>query len=252
MMAQERDKITISGPAGPTRLASELCAVTRHLQGALSTGQDNILDAQTMDQAVELNAVIANLMANARMARRKIKDQEARIAELERTATTDELTRVLNRRGFVSEFRRALGRARRHGEEGVLIYLDLDGFKPVNDSFGHAAGDEVLRRVGLILNESVREADSVARIGGDEFCVLLVNTSCYEGIKRAEELNHRLNDAFVHWKGRMIAVRATIGIQGYGQGDEVEKILGCADAAMYRIKQIKESTALSRNRFAGV
>lgn len=262
VMFQVDDQTSTTGTAGSAKLADELRAIAERLQAAVSGAPGQTQDAQPRDsqprdsqpqdsqpqdaQTGELEAAIANLKARAREAGRKIKHQEARIAQLERTSTTDELTNVLNRRGFEREFHRALRRAQRHGEEGILIYLDLDAFKQVNDSHGHAAGDEVLRQVGRILNESVRQADSVARIGGDEFCVLLVDTSRYDGIKRAEELNHKLNDAFVHWNGCMIAVRATIGIQAYGQGDEAEKVLGCADAAMYLIKQIKESTAMDR------
>lgn len=241
-MFQKNDQTSTTSAAGSAKLADELWAIAERLHGAARGAQGQIRDVQTL----ELDAVMANLKARAGEVGRKIKCQEARIAQLERTSITDELTNVLNRRGFEREFRRVLRRSQRSGEEGVLIYLDLDDFKLVNDRFGHAAGDEVLRQVGRILNDSVRQADSVARIGGDEFCVLLVDTSRHDGINRAEELNRKLNDTAVQWNGCMIAVCGTIGIQAYGRGDEVEKILGCADAAMYRIKQIKESISMCR------
>jgi diguanylate cyclase (GGDEF)-like protein len=188
----------------------------------------------------QLMAAIAQLKSAARATERKLADQKTRITHLEQISTTDELTGILNRRGFEEEFRRVLARARRQGEEGVLVYVDLDGFKPVNDRFGHAAGDEVLRRVAGILVESVRGSDSVARIGGDEFCVLLVKTSRQDGCERAETLNRALNSATVRWNERRIAVRASFGLQAFSARDNAKELLNSADAAMYRIKRFKE------------
>jgi len=106
-------------------------------------------------------------------AERRIAELLDRVANLEETASTDDLTQVLNRRGFRAELERALAAAGRYGIKGMLIFIDLDGFKDVNDDHGHAAGDHILRTVACILNENVRETDYVARLGGDEFAILL-------------------------------------------------------------------------------
>ena len=97
------------------------------------------------------------LLSEAESLRKTVDEQTDRIAHLEALATTDELTGTLNRRGFEEELDRLLARAERKNEEGVLVYVDLDGFKPVNDTFGHAAGDEVLRQVARVLTENVRD-----------------------------------------------------------------------------------------------
>ena len=175
----------------------------------------------------------------ASQAERRMAEQRRRIARLERLAATDELTGALNRRGFESALKRHLAEARRHGEPGVLVIVDLDGFKPINDTHGHRAGDEVLRRVARLLVDSVRETDYVGRLGGDEFAVLLTRTSHLDGIDRAEGLDRRLNGMGVAWDGRMIAPRASFGIQTYSPGDDSAELIGQADEAMYRIKRAR-------------
>ena len=175
----------------------------------------------------------------ALQAERRMAEQQRRIARLERLAATDELTGALNRRGFESALKRHLALARRHDEPGVLVIVDLDGFKPINDTYGHRAGDEVLRRVARLLMDSVRETDYVGRLGGDEFAVLLTRTSHLDGIDRAESLDRRVNGMRVAWDGRMIAPRASFGIQTYGPGDNGAELIGQADEAMYRIKRAR-------------
>jgi diguanylate cyclase (GGDEF)-like protein len=99
--------------------------------------------------------------------------QSHRIAYLEALSVTDELTGLLNRRGFEEAFRRSLVASGRYGDEGVLIVCDLDDFKTVNDRYGHFAGDAVLRQAGQLLRTQIRDTDFVARLGGDEFAVVL-------------------------------------------------------------------------------
>ena len=207
-------------------------------------------DAQPSYREAAEAALEAAVQAERRMA-----GQRERIARLERLAATDELTGVLNRRGFESALKRHLAEAQRHDESGVLVIVDLDGFKPINDTYGHRAGDEVLRRVARLLVDSVRETDYVGRLGGDEFAVLLTRTSHLDGIDRAESLDRRLNGMCVAWDGRTIAPRASFGIQTYSPGDDSEELVGQADEAMYRIKraraQLGNGRANPRQRSAG-
>ena len=119
-----------------------------------------------MRLAAEVDALAAQLEAS-----------RARITELEARIDIDPLTDILNRRGFERELKRSLAYVKRYGTSAALIYLDLDGFKPVNDRHGHAAGDAVLKAVAAALVRSVRASDVVARIGGDEFAVLLWNVT---------------------------------------------------------------------------
>lgn len=231
-----------NGPFQTMNLVARVEDLSTRLPRLLARARDGVgADAAETDQR-DLTTALEALIGAAQAAEHKIGEQETWISNLEQMATTDELTGVLNRRGFEGEFRRVLARARRHGEEGILIFVDLDGFKPINDTYGHAAGDQVLRQVARTLSESVRDTDSVARMGGDEFCVLLVKTSRYAGVARAEALKRQINNAFVDWDGRQIAVRASFGIQAFGAEDSAKELLSNADAAMYRIKRIKEQT----------
>lgn len=170
-------------------------------------------------------------------AARRIIDLERQILRLQTLAVTDDLTGLLNRRGFRKELDRFVALARRHGETGVLAFVDLDGFKVVNDNYGHAAGDEVLRRVGAGLRRAVRKTDVVVRLGGDEFAVLLVRADRDGGRRRARAIERMLNALTVMWRGTPIGVCASVGIETFGPGDDSEAVIARADAAMYAAKQ---------------
>ncbi len=166
-----------------------------------------------------------------------LKEQNKRIADLENLATTDALTRVLNKRGFEDCLVHELSVARRHGVGGVLIFVDLDEFKPVNDTYGHAAGDEVLRTVANLLRGHIRDTDYIGRLGGDEFAILLPRSNKRNGVRRAEDLDRKLNNAYASWDGKQIALKASCGVHMYAAQAEVGELLEAADAAMYKIKQ---------------
>jgi len=170
---------------------------------------------------------------------RMLNHQSLRITEMERLACTDELTGAYNRRGFQQEFERIIAAANRYRETGVLIYVDLDGFKPINDTYGHAAGDHVLCEVVRALHENVRPHDLVARLGGDEFAILLTRTDWDNGLERAEILKHILNTKYVNWNGKHIAVRASLGFQRFGPDDCHKNLLIKADSAMYEAKRVR-------------
>ena len=101
----------------------------------------------------------------------------SRMAALETRAEIDPLTDLVNRRGLERELKRALAYVKRYETSAVLVYIDLDGFKAINDRHGHAAGDAVLKAVAMVLARQVRASDLVARLGGDEFVVLLWNST---------------------------------------------------------------------------
>ena len=124
--------------------------------------------APSRSSFMRLAAEVEALAAQLKFSRERIADLEARV-------DIDSLTDVLNRRGFERELKRSLAYVKRYGTSAALIYVDLDGFKPVNDRHGHAAGDAVLKAVAAALLRHVRASDVVARIGGDEFAVLLWN-----------------------------------------------------------------------------
>ncbi len=168
---------------------------------------------------------------------RHLQKQDKRISELENLATTDALTRAMNRRGFEECLAHELSVARRHGVGGVLIFVDLDEFKPINDTLGHAAGDEVLRTVANLLRGHIRDTDYLGRLGGDEFAVLLPRSNKRNGVRRAEDLDRKLNNAYASWDGRQIPIKASCGVHMYAAKAEMAELLEAADAAMYKIKQ---------------
>ena len=114
--------------------------------------------------------------------RAEIERLQGRLARAERLADHDALTPLLNRRGFMRELNRALASCRRYQTGAALIYLDLDGFKGVNDRLGHAAGDAALIAVAHTLQAHIRETDAAARLGGDEFAVILTHADTDAGL----------------------------------------------------------------------
>ncbi|HTI85360.1 MAG TPA: GGDEF domain-containing protein [Alphaproteobacteria bacterium] len=173
--------------------------------------------------------------------------QSHRIAYLEALSVTDELTGLLNRRGFEEAFRRSLVASGRYGDEGVLIVCDLDDFKTVNDRYGHFAGDAVLRQAGQLLRTQIRDTDFVARLGGDEFAVILVPTGWRNGLKRAQTLSRALNRLVVTLDEQRITVNASIGVERFGRNDtDTDTLLARADMAMYCNKRRRTSIGLVR------
>src|SRR5260370_29688258 len=134
---------------------------------------DNIV-ALKVPREADRQVVLDWAMATVAEAEERLATLQTRIEYLEGLSVTDELTGLLNRRGFLAQLDRALASARRGGPHGVLMICDLDGFKQINDRHGHLAGDEVLCQVGGLLARHVRRSDTVARLAGDEFAILLV------------------------------------------------------------------------------
>jgi diguanylate cyclase (GGDEF)-like protein len=180
--------------------------------------------------------LLERALAVATEAEQRLAEQSRRIALLEMLTLTDEVTGLMNRRGFDRELRRALANARRYEETGVLALIDLDDFKTINDIYGHLAGDRVLRTIGQLLQLQIRENDSVARIGGDEFAILLTKCDGMRGIDRAKEIEAVLNEHFVNFGGAAIPVRGSVGISTFDAKDDSESLFSRADQEMYKKK----------------
>ena len=159
-----------------------------------------------------------------------------RLAELEASAERDPLTGVFNRRGFERELARAIAYLDRYPARAALVYLDLDRFKPVNDSYGHAAGDAVLVATATSLVQHVRASDSVARLGGDEFAVWLWNLGLAEAHAKADALETAIAAVAIDWQGVAVSVGAAAGVAAFSAGDTLADIIARADAAMYARK----------------
>ncbi|AOE87329.1 putative bifunctional diguanylate cyclase/phosphodiesterase [Pseudomonas sp. TCU-HL1] len=159
-------------------------------------------------------------------------------AQLESQAITDALTGLLNRRGFHQALEASLARIERNGKRMAVLYLDLDGFKLINDSLGHEAGDRVLRRVAEQLKNCLRPYDILARMGGDEFTALLDTLDHPEDAARVAEKLIELVSVRHHIEGIDVTLGASVGIACFPEcGQSVDGLLRAADIAMYEAKR---------------
>lgn len=186
-------------------------------------------------------AIVERALRYATETEQQIAAQRERIAELEDLSSTEPLTNLPNRRGFEGQFDRVIARARRFGETGVVGYCDLDNLKTVNDEYGHAAGDDLLKCAAQTLKDSVRDIDIVGRLGGDEFGIVLVNTSWKDGARRMRTIQWMLDSAGTVYRGKGIRLQVSIGVEPYGPHDTVEDLIHRADMAMYYNKRRKQS-----------
>ena len=184
-------------------------------------------------------ALLEQALRLAANAERRLLAQAERISKLEVLTTTDEVTGLLNRRGFDAQLTRALASANRNGTTGVLAISDVDDFKKINDRYGHPIGDEILCKIARRILANVRETDYVARIGGDEFAILMSETEIAFGLRRLETLNNRLMRSIVTMSGHRIPVRVSFGIESFGPGDQKKDLIERADAAMFHNKRRK-------------
>ncbi|MEJ2625869.1 MAG: GGDEF domain-containing protein [Pseudolabrys sp.] len=168
---------------------------------------------------------------------RKLARAEARIAELEAHADVDPLVEVLNRRGFEHELERSLAYVRRYGGRAALVYIDLDGFKAVNDAHGHAVGDALLKAVAGALAGHVRASDAVGRLGGDEFGVLMWNIGEPAARAKARELEDHVAVARLSEGDAAPAVGASAGLVMLQPGATTASAIDAADRAMYARKR---------------
>ena len=165
--------------------------------------------------------------------RAEVEALRLRAEAAEAAAEHDVLTPVLNRRGFVAAMSRTMAYCTRYKVPAVLLYLDLDGFKAVNDALGHAAGDAALVRVAELLLENVRATDAVGRLGGDEFAVLLLNADMDAGREKAAGLKAALEEAAFSYDDQPASLGGSFGVRAFAGQSDVETWLAEADAAMW-------------------
>jgi diguanylate cyclase (GGDEF)-like protein len=168
-----------------------------------------------------------------RRLRSQLAKAQSRIDELEASADQDFLLDIPNRRGFERELNRAIAYIKRYHASGALIVLDVDRLKPINDAYGHAAGDEVLKAIVTVLLRHVRSSDVIGRLGGDEFALLLWNLSETDARAKAASLEQAVDALSFTFRGRNISAGASAGIAILGTHAEVSKALEEADSAMY-------------------
>lgn len=179
------------------------------------------------------DAAVTDPYAEIERLRAEVEALRLRAEAAEASADHDVLTPALNRRGFVAAMRGAMAFCQRHGTPAVLLYLDLDGFKGVNDTLGHAAGDAALVQVAELLKANLRESDAVGRLGGDEFALLLLNAGLDEGREKAKRLATALESDGFRWEGQQTPLGGSFGVRAFTGHTDPEVWLAEADAAMW-------------------
>lgn len=201
----------------------------------------SIMGVPETELTPNVQRALLSLMGEVDQLRRETERLRGRVRELESLADHDALLPVLNRRAFLREVSRALALAERHNAPSTLVYLDLNGFKAINDAHGHAAGDAALHHVAGLLTAHVRETDAVGRLGGDEFGVVLTLTGREGAEAKAQELADILSTTpFVH-NGHSLTVGAAWGSHALEAGNQAEDAMARADAAMYARKQAQKA-----------
>jgi diguanylate cyclase (GGDEF)-like protein len=212
-----------------SRLASE---TTQLLQG---------LGLSARDVSERGLAVLERLTA-------ELAELKAKLEVSEALADRDTLAPVFNRRAFLRELHRTMSEVERYKTPAAVVYIDLDGFKAVNDEYGHSAGDAILRHVGLMLLDSVRESDVVGRLGGDEFGVILNRATAEEGATKATSLSDKINSSAILYAGVAHRIHASVGVHPIALAEDPETALARADEAMYAEKHARRAQSQA---FAG-
>jgi diguanylate cyclase (GGDEF)-like protein len=161
---------------------------------------------------------------------------EDRLRWAEELADRDTLVPVFNRRAFVRELDRVISFAARYEVEASLVYFDLNGFKQINDRFGHPAGDAILQAVGKALLDNVRDSDLVGRVGGDEFAVILAKSGPEDALRKGTQLADAISKTQIEYLGHRLRVAAAFGSYCFEVDDTGERALSRADEAMYANK----------------
>ena len=191
-----------------------------------------------VDTAEGDDELVVWMLFNITERKQALQRLEEQQRELERLARTDPLTGLLNRRSFFEEARRELAWVQRTGQPAALILLDLDLFKRINDTYGHAAGDAVLCEVAALLRTDRRVTDVLGRLGGEEFALLVRGASLDDGWALAERLRAQLAALEVDHEGRIATTTGSFGVAPLRSDDRVpDEAVQRADAAMYAAKR---------------
>jgi diguanylate cyclase (GGDEF)-like protein len=207
-----------------------------------SAGTVSTLTPSKVDSSEDRDLVLApvdRLLAEIDRLRSDLREAEHKIAELEARADIDPLLDILNRRGFERELARSLAYVQRYGANAALMFIDLDGFKAVNDQHGHAAGDALLKAVAAALRGNVRASDIVARLGGDEFGVLMWNIDEARAAVKAVEVESLIAEVWAVHGPVTLSVGASAGAVALSPDASAAVIIDAADKAMYARKKAK-------------
>lgn len=229
---------------------SELVLQIDNARCLLADLHTELQDAKALvDPGISQNLVEANahLVITALQSQADTEQVNQELSELSRSAELDGLTRLPNRALLHDRFNQAMAHARRSQTRLGLLFIDLDKFKSINDTLGHAAGDMVLQHAARSMEASIRDVDTVSRYGGDEFVILLTDIAeISDATLVSDKVAAAIATPMVLGAGQLV-ISASIGVCVYpDDGLEFDDLMVCADAAMYRAKKIKDGELPSR------
>ena len=184
----------------------------------------------------------SRLVDEIELLRREVEQTRTRLEDMARTADQDTLLPILNRRAFVREISRAIALVARYGTPSSLLYFDLDNFKAVNDAYGHAGGDAVLRHFSDLVGSQIRDSDILARLGGDEFGVLLTHVTFDQAKKKGLAVAETLRHKPPLWNDVPVALSFSCGAHELHAGQSADMAMAEADSAMYAEKRATART----------
>jgi diguanylate cyclase (GGDEF)-like protein len=235
-----------SAPRAPRQVAAAYARAieaTAPAPAAETLAAASVLGIPEAEFTPKVREAIMGLMTEVDSLRRELSETRKRLDEVEKTADQDVLLPLLNRRAFVRELTRYIAFTGRYNTPASLIYFDLNHMKQVNDTYGHAAGDTVLAHFAEVLLAHVRDSDSVGRLGGDEFGVLLSHANQEQALKKADILAEALRTKPAVWNGKDINVSFAYGAFELKAGDNADIAMARADEAMYMQKKASRSAA---------
>ncbi len=179
---------------------------------------------------------------------KRIKELEEEVAQLRELAYKDELTALYNRHGFKEESAKFIYEVKGYLENPSrrknflvksfsLMIFDIDNFKKINDTYGHQAGDAILKLVSKIIKERVREIDMVARWGGEEIIVGLVGSEEDHAYKVADDIRKKIEEATIDWEGKTIKFTVSGGVAGFAEAKDFDGLFKKSDEALYKAKE---------------
>lgn len=233
-------------PVGAARATSAARAAGRVAEAApaaASAPTDQVAGSQTLlgipaaELTPRVRETIITLMREVETLRHELDVTKSRLNEMERLADTDSLSPVANRRAFVRELAKVMSYAERYNVPTSILFFDVNGLKKINDTLGHAAGDQVLMHVAETLRAHVRGSDMIGRLGGDEYGVILTHANEEQAQAKARLLADKISERPLTIEGQVITAAAAVGVYCFGPGETPTDVLSRADQRMYAHKR---------------